>query len=420
MLFTDQALGVTLALNEGVTVTAVINGSDDDTVVNVENIVGGDGDDIFTGDGLANRLEGGAGSDKLSGGLGDDFLMGGAGADTIDGGGGIDTVLFTDQTLGVVLALKADKVATALVGGAIDDTVINVENIVGGAGADALTGDDLDNVLEGGAGDDVLSGGAGLDTLDGGSGIDTASYAEKTLSVAVTLNRSSTVVVTIDGTAEDSIRNIENVIGGAGDDTLVGDLSVNVLSGGGGDDILQGMGGADTIDGGSGTDTVVFVEKIAPVELALELGADAVALMNGVAEDIVRNVENIIGGSGADVLSGDTGSNRIEGRGGNDIIAGRGGKDTLDGGAGIDTASYAEKNEAVVVTLNGAAPVWVNVGGADEDFDRQFRESDRRLRRRPTDRRRPGQHAGRRRRRRHAFRWRRRRSAGGARGQGHH
>jgi len=366
-VYSEKLDAVVVTLNEGQDATVQVGGVAEDIVRNVENVVGGAGDDILTGDALANHLDGGEGADTLSGGLGDDFLRGGAGSDLIDGGGGVDTVLFTDQTLGVVLALNEGTVVTALVGGVNDDQVVNVENIVGGAGADALTGDGLANFIDGGAGDDILSGGGGLDMLDGGVGTDTASYAEKNAAVSVTLNRSTFVSVTVGGVVEDSIRNIENVIGGSAGDMLVGDAAANALSGGGGDDFLQGMTGADTLDGGAGTDTVVYSEKGASVELALEEGIDTIAIIGGQAEDIVRNIENIIGGNGADVLSGDAGANRIEGRGGNDIIAGRGGQDELDGGAGIDTVNYSEKNASVVLALNGAFVTFVEVGGVIED-----------------------------------------------------
>lgn len=60
----------------------------------IETVFGGDGADILTGDGLANRLFGGRGNDILAGGGGDDWLEGGAGDDWLDGGEGFDTAGF--------------------------------------------------------------------------------------------------------------------------------------------------------------------------------------------------------------------------------------------------------------------------------------------------------------------------------------
>lgn len=74
----------------------------------------------------------------------------------------------------------------------------------------------------------------------------------------VKLNGAGNAIVTVGGVAEDTIRNIENIGGGAASDTLIGDGLANTLSGGGGNDLLKGGGGADILTGGSGVDTFVF------------------------------------------------------------------------------------------------------------------------------------------------------------------
>ena len=51
--------------------------------------------------------------------------------------------------------------------------VSTIENVVGGFGADTLTGDARANTLSGGAEVDMLSGAAGNDRLYGGAGADT-------------------------------------------------------------------------------------------------------------------------------------------------------------------------------------------------------------------------------------------------------
>ena len=58
------------------------------------------------------------------------------------------------------------------------DTLSNIENLIGSAYGDTLTGDDRDNVIESGAGEDVL---------DGGDGADTASYINSDVRVHVDL-----------------------------------------------------------------------------------------------------------------------------------------------------------------------------------------------------------------------------------------
>ncbi|NDJ55949.1 serralysin family metalloprotease [Enterobacteriaceae bacterium 4M9] len=51
---------------------------------------------------------------------------------------------------------------------------------------------------------------------------------------------------------------IENAIGGAGNDVIVGNNVANVLRGGAGNDVLYGAEGSDTLWGGSGSDIFVF------------------------------------------------------------------------------------------------------------------------------------------------------------------
>lgn len=72
-----------------------------------------------------------------------------------------------------------------------------------------------------GSGNDWLQGSL-ANTLDGGARRDTADYSIRKRPVSVTLARDSAVTVTIDGKAEDMIKNIENVVGGTAGDTLRG------------------------------------------------------------------------------------------------------------------------------------------------------------------------------------------------------
>jgi Ca2+-binding RTX toxin-like protein len=47
---------------------------------------------------------------------------------------------------------------------------------------------------------------------------------------------------------------IENLLGGSGNDTLIGDIDVNWIAGYAGDDTLNGKAGVDSVDGGAGSD----------------------------------------------------------------------------------------------------------------------------------------------------------------------
>src|SRR5262249_25883514 len=78
-------------------------------------------------------------------------------------------------------------------------------------------------------------------TLDVGGGAHTLDESGLTGDVTVNL-RQGTATGILGG-----IRNIQNVIGGAGNDTLIGDEGANVLMSGEGHDILLGLGGNDTL-----------------------------------------------------------------------------------------------------------------------------------------------------------------------------
>ena len=127
--------------------------------------------------------------------------------------------------------------------------VVSIENVVGGTGADTLTGD---------GGDNVLNGYLGNDTLVGGAGNDTADYSYTTVGMNVTLNGAGTVMVTVAASDTDSLVSIENIAGGTGNDTLTGDAGSNVLTGNAGNDTLRGGIGSDVMIGGDGSDVFVF------------------------------------------------------------------------------------------------------------------------------------------------------------------
>jgi Ca2+-binding RTX toxin-like protein len=347
--YTDKTASVVVTLMGSTPSTVFVNGVAEDTISNFENVYGGSGNDIITGDGRDNILRGEGGDDVLNGGGGDDALSGGDGSDTVNGGNGVDTFDLREKTTSVVVQLNGSNAATVFVGGLAEDSIRNVENIVGGSADDVLIGDAAANKLSGARGNDWLMGGDGADVLDGGEDSDTADYSDKTTAIAVRLNGGNLATVTVGGIAEDLIAKIENIVGGSGDDTITGDAAANTFRGG---------LGADVLDGGAGSDTTDFSDKTQSVVLALNGAVDAVATVGGSVEDTVRNIENIIGGSGNDQFTGDAAANTFRGGLGADI---------LDGGAGSDTADYSDKTASLVVTLSGANPATTFLGGIAED-----------------------------------------------------
>src|SRR5262245_236882 len=309
-------LGVTVDLVAG-TASGVEAGND--TLMSIENVEGGVGDDVIRGDAGANRLLGGDGDDRLAGRGGDDFL---------DGGNGNDTAGYALDTLGVNVDLVLGTASGAEAG---NDTLVSIENGEGGLGNDVIRGDAGANRLLGGDGDDRLAGRGGDDFLDGGNGSDTAGYALDTLGVNVDL-----VLGTASGVeaGNDTLVSIENVEGGLGDDVIRGDAGANRLLGGDGDDRLAGRGGNDFLDGGSGSDTAGYAQDTQGVTVDLVAGTASGA---AAGIDTLVSIENVGGGLGQGIIRGDAGANRLLGGDGNDRLVGRGGDDSLTGGLGADT-----------------------------------------------------------------------------------
>lgn len=229
------------------------------------------------------------------------------------------------------------------------------DTLVGGDGNDVIFGLAGADLLFGGNGDDTLQGGGGADTYDGGAGSDTVTYAGATTGLAADLGAGIANLYN----GDEQLLLIENLIGGSGNDTLVGDAGANrldggagndvlsglagedLLFGGAGDDTLQGGGGDDSYDGGQGSDTVSFAG--AGKSLSVDLAA-GIATFSGGSEQLV-SIENVIGGSAGDTLSGDDGTNRLDGGAGNDVLRGLGGNDVLVGGAGSDSFGFARLDQ---------------------------------------------------------------------------
>ncbi|HEY7807699.1 MAG TPA: calcium-binding protein, partial [Croceibacterium sp.] len=184
--YSGSGNGVTVSLADN---TASGGDATGDRIVNFENVQGSASNDTLEGSAIANDLYGGAGddvlvgregNDNLIGGPGDDLLMGGPGADYLSGGDGNDTVSYASSSAAITINFQTGVNSGGDASG--DDITTDVENIIGSAFDDSMTGNDLLNDrFDGGAGNDTLSGldgndlligAAGNDTLDGGAGVD--------------------------------------------------------------------------------------------------------------------------------------------------------------------------------------------------------------------------------------------------------
>ncbi|MBT3142865.1 hypothetical protein KL867_17480 [Ruegeria litorea] len=340
-----------------------------DTFISIEGVIASDHDDYVYGNSVDNFIFGDQGHDRLRGDGGDDTLEGGSGRDDIHGGSGGDTASFATAGSGVTANLTSG-VGTR--GNANGDTYTSVENLLGSEHEDLLTGSSGNNLIEGGrgndtlrgsAGDDTLEGGIGADVIHGGSGTDTASFT--TAGSGVTANLTSGVGTR--GNANgDTYHFIENFLGSTYGDVLTGSADNNLSEGGRGNDTLRGSAGNDTLEGGiggdelhggSGVDLASFETAGSGVTANLTSGVGTRGNANG---DTYHFIENFLGSTYGDLLTGSADNNLIEGGRGNDTLRGSAGNDTLEGGiggdelhggSGVDLASFATAGSGVTANL---------------------------------------------------------------------
>ena len=147
-----------------------------DTISGCENLSGGDEDDTLTGTDGSNVITGGENS--FPGDVGNDTMLGLQGADTIDGSWGLDdTVSYAQGSTGPI-TVSLGTTAPQATGGAGTDTLVDlvnvnepnsepdVENLTGSQFGDTLSGNALDNLIDGGPGGDTINLGAGVDSFD--------------------------------------------------------------------------------------------------------------------------------------------------------------------------------------------------------------------------------------------------------------
>ncbi|HEX3358722.1 MAG TPA: calcium-binding protein [Tepidisphaeraceae bacterium] len=367
-------------------------GEHDNIASDIENINGGGGDDFITGNNEPNVLNGDGGNDTLVGLAGGDKLTGydidpGTGNDTVKGSNDQPVGILRYETITTPIVADLVRGTVRFTSGQVDrlpDGVSDFESgngsdqiraggtndgqvVTGGDGNDVIVAGPAANIHEnffmsffGGAGNDQLTGantmmgGSGSDTLTSDNGvITTISYADQAGPMMVDLFHGS-----VPGKGDVIHGKIDVVIGSSFDDTLIGSSGPEMLEGGAGNDSISGSGGNDVLIGGRGNDTLVggkgddelgpglgadllssgpgtdiasYRERVSGLNLSL----DNIANDGGTGEmdNILTDVENITGGSGADRIVGDSANNRLDGWFNSDPSA----KDTFIGGGGNDT-----------------------------------------------------------------------------------
>ncbi len=231
----------------------------------------------------------------------------------------------------------------------------------GRAGNDSLVGNAGSDSLLGGAGADTLDGGADADSLIGGSGADIASYADASAAVRVNLATGRAT----GAAGADTLAGVEGVLGGAGNDLILGDTLGNGLWGANGADTLDGGADADTLNGGLGNDLIiggsgVDIASYADASAAVTVNLATRRATGAAGADTLAGVEGVLGGAGNDSILGNTLANALGGANGADTLDGGAdadtligglGNDSIIGGSGVDIASYADASAAVTVNL---------------------------------------------------------------------
>ena len=225
---------------------------------------------------------------------------------TVDGGGGNDTVDFSTFNKDILVDLSGNYAAVREPDGWHDlANLVSIENVVGGAGNDEISGNDEANRIRAGSGNDTIHGGGGKDTLLAGSGVDT-------------------------------------IYGDEEDDTLVETYKYNPFA-------------FDYLDGGTGTNTLDFGNYQDALRIDLSVGTasttDSPDLASGTLRKVATlvSIQNVTGGDGNDEITGDSEDN------------------TINGGGGINTAIFhgARSDYSITLLDNGYLQVADSVAGRD-------------------------------------------------------
>ena len=356
----------------------------EDRLISIEDVQGSAGADRLSGDAFDNLLAGeagdddliglggndililGSGNDTADGGLGNDRILTGIGVKDIDGGVGEDRLIFGSESGKITVdfaanryfgKLKADEAVWLDTGTTeardYNGAMLTPEDVKTASAVFADSADDVSRDLP--EADDPESGGLrirdkktsqssegtfeGIEWIEGGS-------ARVNLVLSDEIDRydgtnSSRDFIDFSGEAAgieyfmasgannlglasgDDLRGIDGVLGGVGDDRLVGSGAANVLIGAIGDDSISASKGTDRVKGGLGNDK----------------------LYAGGGHDLVKGGkgrDNVNGNSGNDRLFGDDGRDKINGGDGADLLNGGGGNDRLTGGSGADTFRFTK------------------------------------------------------------------------------
>jgi Ca2+-binding RTX toxin-like protein len=335
-------------------------------------ILGGSGNDTFTGtDGAdyidgnnspsapgatdTDTIDGGDGDDQLFGRAGNDLITGGAGDDLIDGGAGLDIALIPDST-----GFSYNGSAWVSTSASGTDTLAGIEIAIEASGQRTL-------LVSPNTFATIQAAATSVSALDG----DYIRLTPTAHSGTFSYNHSGLVIFALGATLDVSLSSPGDfgitIHAGDNDDVITTAGGVDTLNGGGGNDSLNGGAGADLFNGGAGDD-LFFVDDAgdSTTEAAGE-GRDVVysfvnyTLTAGMEIEVLSAISaaastplELTGNELRQEIYGNEGANIIDGGGGEDYLAGFGGDDTyiVDHGSDYIYEAASEGRDTVLALVD--------------------------------------------------------------------
>jgi Ca2+-binding RTX toxin-like protein len=351
-------------------------------------IVGTGNADNDTLIGASSEIVAGSGNDSLAG-EGDCTLVAGSGRDTLSPYNDSDTIVLNQGSGGT-------EILTPAAGGTLGPIIEFGSGVTPGElTASAVTGTDGQQAME-------ISGLAGSVTINGALGQTPYRYqfdGGPVLGLGqFLLEVSNDILHIIQATGPD-----QEVTGGSGMDSLVGDYAGDTLVGGSGpdtfvagggsvtvvinnaSDVIQvsGTGGNDTVDSsvsytlGTGLDTLVLTGS----GIQGQGNADSANLMEGTSSDLLTagsgndtliaaaGDETLIGGTGNDSLVAGSGDDLLTAGSASDTLVAGSGSATLQGGSGADTYLFnAGFGQAEIEPSSAGGTIQFGAGVAPSDL----------------------------------------------------